>query len=92
MVVRLIVNITAQPGKGSELLKENVARARLVLSEPGCEQYEYFQSGADPDRLVLLERWTTEEDLKVHLDLLRSQARPPSPLRLSRSMERYPAD
>jgi quinol monooxygenase YgiN len=51
--------------------------AAAVQAEEGCEQYEIFQSCQDPDTLVLLERWTTPEDLDVHMDAM--QARGPSP-------------
>jgi quinol monooxygenase YgiN len=77
MSVRLVVTITAAPGKGGELAKVMNARAAEVLKEPGCEQFEIFQSAADPDKLALLELWTTENDLAVHAKV--NQTRPPLP-------------
>ena len=59
MAVRLIVTFTAKPGKGAETAAAFAPAAAIVHGEKGCEQYEMFQSAANPDKLVLLERWTT---------------------------------
>jgi quinol monooxygenase YgiN len=77
MSVRLVITMNAQPGKGAELLKAMEERCREVRKEPGCEQFEAFQSGADPDRLVLLELWASQDALDVHAKLNASQ--PPNP-------------
>ena len=55
MSIRLMVTITAVPGKGAELAAQYRGRCVDVMKEPGCEQFEVFQSVLDPDRLVLLE-------------------------------------
>jgi quinol monooxygenase YgiN len=47
MAIRLIVTITAAPGRGSELAELYKARCAEVRSEPGCEQFEVFQSAID---------------------------------------------
>ena len=57
MSVRLVVTITAAPGKGTELAQAYKGRCAEVMKEPGCEQFEVFQSVSDPDKLVLLELW-----------------------------------
>ena len=56
MAVRLVVTITAAPGKGSELAQLMRARCEECMKEPGCEQFEVFQSALNPDKLALLER------------------------------------
>jgi len=66
MAIRLIVTITAVSGKGSELAQKYKARCAEVMKEPGCEQFEIFQSAVNPDKLVLLERWTEQSDLDLH--------------------------
>ena len=38
-----------------------------VRGEEGCLQYDYFTSVDDPDKLLLLEKWTTREAQKVHM-------------------------
>src|SRR5437899_8971197 len=75
MAIRVVVTITAAPGKGSELVQAYRARCAEVLKEPGCEQFEVFQSGTDPDRLALLERWSDQASLDAHAQL--NSTRPP---------------
>jgi quinol monooxygenase YgiN len=69
MAVRLVVTITAAPGKGAELAQAYKARCIECMQEPGCEQFEVFQSVVDPDRLALLERWADEAALDTHAKL-----------------------
>lgn len=66
MSIRLIVTLSAKPGKGAELAKAYGPRCLEVQSEAGCEQFEVFQSVIDPDKLVLLERWTDQAALDAH--------------------------
>jgi quinol monooxygenase YgiN len=68
MAIRLIVTITATPGKGSELAQAYRERCVEVMREPGCEQFEVFQ---------LLERWTDQAALDVHAAA--NKTRPPLP-------------
>ena len=75
MAIRLVVTITATPGKGSELAQAYRARCAEVMKEPGCEQFEIFQSVVNPDRLALLERWADQAALDVHARL--TGTRPP---------------
>jgi quinol monooxygenase YgiN len=77
MAVRLIVTFKAKAGQGSQMGAAFGPVAEEVRREKGCEQYEMFQSADNPDTLVLLERWTTAEDLEVHGAAMR--ARGPSP-------------
>ena len=77
MSIRLVVSITAAPGKGAELAQAYKPRCLQVMQEPGCEQFEVFQSVVNPDRLTLLERWTDKAALDVHLKV--NQTRPPLP-------------
>ena len=69
MSVRLVVTITAATGKGNELAQVYKARCAEAAKEPGCEQFEVFQSVANPDRLALLERWSDQAALDVHAKL-----------------------
>ena len=75
MSIRLVVTITAAPGKGSELAQVYRARCAECRKEPGCEQFEIFQAVDDPDRLALLERWTDQAALDTHAKL--NATRPP---------------
>ena len=75
MAIRLVVTIAAAPGKGAELAQAFKARCAEAMKEPGCEQFEAFQSVLDPDRLTLLERWTDQSALDSHARL--NSSRPP---------------
>lgn len=75
MAIRLVVTIMAAAGKGSELAQAYGARCAEVILEPGCEQFEVFQSAVNPDRLVLLERWADQSALDVHAQV--NATRPP---------------
>ena len=74
MAVRLVVTITAAPGKGSELAQAYKERCEECLKEPGCEQFEVFQSALDPDKLALLERWSDQAALDAHAKLNATRA------------------
>ncbi|MGH7832506.1 MAG: putative quinol monooxygenase [Candidatus Binatia bacterium] len=75
MAIRLVVTITAAPGKGSGLAQAYKARSADVMKEPGCEQFEVFQSVVNPDKLAILEHWTDQAALDAHAQL--NSARPP---------------
>jgi len=77
MSIRLIVSISAMPGKGGELAQAYKARCAESMQEPGCEQFEVFQSVVNPDRLTLLERWADQAALDVHAKV--NATRPPLP-------------
>jgi quinol monooxygenase YgiN len=66
MAIRLIVTIAAAPGRGAELAQLCRAYCTEVMKEPGCEQFEVFQSVVNPEKLVLLERWIDKAALDVH--------------------------
>jgi len=74
MAIRILVNIDALPGKGSELARARAARAAEVRQEPGCEQFDLFQDTQNPDKLLLVERWTDEASLAAHAE--RNRQRP----------------
>ena len=81
MSVRLVVTIEAAPGKGTELANVFRARCAEVMQEPGCEQFEVFQSALNPDKLALLELWTDQAALDVHAKVNATRAPLPPGLR-----------
>jgi quinol monooxygenase YgiN len=81
MSLRLIITINAAPGKGAEFAQAFRSRCEEVMREPGCEQFEVFQSALDPDKLVLLERWTDQGALDAHSALNATRAPMPAGLR-----------
>ena len=81
MPVRLVVSITAAPGKGSELAQAFRQRCTEVMQEPGCQQFEVFQSVLNPDKLALLELWQDQAALDVHAEVNETRAPMPAGLR-----------
>ena len=77
MAIRLVITMTAAPGRGADLAEVFRERCQEAMQEPGCEQYEIFQSVLDPDRLTLLERWSDQAALDAHAKL--NATRPPLP-------------
>ena len=75
MPVRIIVPMRALPGKRDELVKFYETRCPEVRQEPGCQEYEVFQSVEDPDKMALLERWDDEATLEVHQEVNRRPSR-----------------
>ncbi len=71
MSVRLVVHITAKPGRGAELAQAFSKRAVDTRKEDGCIQFEAFVSADDPDRVAVLEHWRDQAALDAHAELLR---------------------
>ena len=63
----------AKPGKGTALAQAMADRCRAVQQEPGCLQYEVFQSALDPDTLILLELWADQAALDAHAQVNATQ-------------------
>ena len=81
MSVRLVVTLNAAPGKGSELAAAFRQRCVEVMKEPGCEQFEVFQSVLNPDKLALLELWSDADALAEHAKVNATRAPLPDGLR-----------
>lgn len=90
MTVRLIVNMEAAPGKREELIATFADLSPKVREEPGCEQYELYQSTEQPDQFALMERWIDQDALTVHGQVLRERGLDLASLRSGQShVERY---
>ncbi|HEY5412292.1 MAG TPA: antibiotic biosynthesis monooxygenase family protein [Caulobacteraceae bacterium] len=81
MSLRLLITLTAAPGKGAEFAQAFKTRCAEVMREPGCEQFEVFQSAVNPDRLVLLELWKDQAALDAHAKVNATRAPMPEGLR-----------
>jgi quinol monooxygenase YgiN len=81
MAIRLIITLAAPAGKGADLAKVFAARCEEVAKEPGCEQFEVFQSALNPDKLTLLELWTDQAALDAHAAVNATRAPLPSGVR-----------
>ncbi|MDG4862247.1 putative quinol monooxygenase [Streptomyces sp. T-3] len=64
--VQLIIQITALPGRGGEQIAAYERLAPVVRAEEGCLQYDLHQVRDDPDRFVLIERWSSRAALAAH--------------------------
>lgn len=82
MPVRLVINLNAAPGKGAELARVFRQRCAEVVQEPGCLQFEIFQSAVDPDKLALLELWADQAALDAHAKVNATRAPLPDGLRV----------
>lgn len=65
------INVTyiMRPEEGSResfLLGASQVREE-VLREEGCLQYDYFFPVEAPDKLLLVEKWTSREAQRVHM-------------------------
>ena len=79
MSVRLVVHITAKPGKGAELARAFSQRATCHCVETkahGSIQFEAFVSADDPDRVAVLEHWRDQAALDAHAQLLKTHYPP----------------
>jgi quinol monooxygenase YgiN len=73
MAIRHVVTIQVAAGKAASFASAFKALQAIALQEAGCEQYELFQSLDDPDKLVILERWTSQELLDNHMEAERTR-------------------
>ena len=91
MAIRLLVPFTALPGKRDELITIFSSLAAEVHQEPGCEEYELYQSTTELNRMVLLEQWTDEDSLAAHAENNRQRNLNLNSLREGKTapMERY---
>jgi quinol monooxygenase YgiN len=81
MPVRLVVTLDAMPGKGNDLAQVFRQRCAEVAQEPGCLQFEVFQSALNPDKLALLELWQDQAALDQHAKVNATRAPLPAGLR-----------
>lgn len=69
MPVRLVVTFNVLPGKADDFIAAWPERQAEVYQEPGCEQYELFRGVESPNKVVLLELWSSAETLQAHAEL-----------------------
>ncbi|WP_371680548.1 putative quinol monooxygenase [Streptomyces sp. NBC_01276] len=64
--VQLLIHITTLPGRGPEQIAAFERLAPVVRAEEGCLRYDMHQVSGEPDRFVLIERWSSQEALAAH--------------------------
>lgn len=76
MAIRHVITIHVMPGKVPDFANAFRIVQATAFQEDGCEQYELFQSLDDPDKVVLLERWASQELLDKHMEAERTRPSP----------------
>jgi quinol monooxygenase YgiN len=67
MAIRHVITIQVAPGRAADFASAFQVVQASAYQEAGCEQYELFQSLDDTDKLVLLERWSSQELLDAYM-------------------------
>ena len=75
MAIRHVVTIQVAPGRAEDFVGAFKALQASVQQQEGCEQYELFQSRDEPEKVVLLERWASQELLDKHRQAERTRDR-----------------
>jgi quinol monooxygenase YgiN len=75
MAIRHVVTIQVAPGRADDFASAFKAVQAIAQQEEGCEQYELFQSLDQPEKVVLLERWASQELLDKHMQAERTRNR-----------------
>lgn len=65
--LKLCVTYHAIPGMAKAFTDEAGRLLPQIRREKGCRQYDYFFSAEDPDLVLLVEEWDSEEDQQRHL-------------------------
>ena len=62
-----------EPARREEFLAGRVEGMRASRAEPGCLEYTLSADPVDPNRVVLFERWASQEALDEHLAAARTR-------------------
>ena len=81
MAIWMNIFIEANEGMGSELAESYAKRCPAIREEPGCIQFEFYQSVDRPDFFILHEEWADEAALDAHRLLAQKQGVDNSQLR-----------
>jgi quinol monooxygenase YgiN len=55
-------------GHRDEFMRRVADLTRSSRSEPGCLEYAFLTDPIDQNRIILIERWTSEDMFNVHLE------------------------
>jgi quinol monooxygenase YgiN len=58
---------TMDPGQREAYLAGRIELMRVSRAEKGCIEYTFAADPLDPGRVVLFEKWESQEDLDAHL-------------------------
>ncbi len=63
------------PGKREQFLAGRLEMMHRSRNETGCLEYTFSADPIDPGRVLLFERWTSQEALDAHIAALRAGPR-----------------
>lgn len=66
-MVKLIARVFAQPGKGDVIASALAELAVPSRAEAGCILYDVCRSKSNPDEVLVLEEWESQEALDDHM-------------------------
>ena len=69
--------LEVDPDQREAFLIGRMDAMRATRAQPGCLEYTFSADPIDPWRVMLIERWASQEDLDAHVAAAR--ARPASP-------------
>jgi quinol monooxygenase YgiN len=78
-----------EPDQRDEFLASRHDGMRRSRAEPGCLEYTLSPDPLDPGRVMLFERWESQEHLDAHLAALRGAAAAPGIAPKSMSIKLY---
>ena len=64
-----------EPSQREQFIAGRLDLIRTSRSEDGCLEYTFAADPIDPGRVVLFERWTSQEALDAHIAALRAGPR-----------------
>ena len=67
------------PEQRDAFLASRIDMMERSRSEPGCLEYTFAADPLDPGRVILFERWESQEVLDEHLNGVRSRPQPTAP-------------
>jgi quinol monooxygenase YgiN len=73
------------PEQREAFLASRVPAMEQSRAEPGCLEYTFAGDPVDPGRVILFERWESQEALDAHLKAMRSRPQPSTPAPAPRS-------
>lgn len=66
MSIQVVAQYTVSEGQLEAVLGLLRRVVPLNRAEPGCEAFDVHQEEGCPERLVLLERWSSDEHIRAH--------------------------
>lgn len=67
MPLSIIATIVAQPEHRETVCQALTAMLTPTRAETGCQQYDLHVDQTDPNRMVMIERWTDAAALDAHV-------------------------